>query len=173
LACRDEKTGKALQKTLSTPSLRLYRTTDVTGAELGGALKNVIAIAAGLAIGAGLGESARAALLTRGFAELRRFAAHRGAQADTLAGLSGFGDLVLTCTSSKSRNFSHGIALAKGAVEPGLTVEGLATAQAVAAQAASEGHEMPVTPLVNAVAQGRMTIEQALSALMARPLKEE
>ncbi|MEY5038794.1 MAG: glycerol-3-phosphate dehydrogenase, partial [Pseudomonadota bacterium] len=105
---------EALQTRLSTPTLRLYRSADVVGAELGGALKNVIAIAAGVVMGAGLGDSARAALMTRGFAEMQRFALAKGARAETLAGLSGFGDLVLTCTSSQSRNFRLGQALGQG-----------------------------------------------------------
>jgi glycerol-3-phosphate dehydrogenase (NAD(P)+) len=114
LACADAREGARLQALLATHALRLYRTTDVTGAELGGALKNVIAIAAGIVIGAGLGDSARAALMTRGYAEMLRLALALGARAETLAGLSGFGDLVLTCTSDKSRNFGFGRALAAG-----------------------------------------------------------
>jgi len=174
LACADADAGRALQMILSTPTLRLYRSSDVTGAELGGALKNVVAIAAGLAIGAGLGESARSALMTRGFAEMRRFATARGARAETMAGLSGFGDLVLTCTSEKSRNFSHGVALGRGETpDPTRTVEGLATAQAIATIAARDGIDMPITALVTAVASGKLTVADALKALMARPLKEE
>jgi len=174
LACDDVEAGRALQSSLSTPTLRLYRSADVIGAELGGALKNVIAISAGLAVGAGLGESARAALMTRGFAETRRFAIARGAQPETLAGLSGFGDLVLTCTSEKSRNFSHGLALGRGETpDPTHTVEGLATARAITALAAKDGIEMPITALVTAVASGKLTVAEALHSLMARPLKEE
>ena len=124
--------GAGLQELLSTPTLRLYRTDDVIGAELGGALKNVVAIAAGTVIGAGLGDSARAALMTRGYAEMVRLAAALGARAETLAGLSGFGDLVLTCTSAQSRNFRYGLALGKGeSFDPRVTVEGVATARAV------------------------------------------
>ena len=124
--------AEALQHLLSTPALRLYRTDDVIGAELGGALKNVIAIAAGVVIGAGLGSSARAALMTRGYAEMLRLALSLGARAETLAGLSGLGDLVLTCTSTQSRNFRFGIALGAGTeFDPALTVEGVATARAV------------------------------------------
>jgi glycerol-3-phosphate dehydrogenase (NAD(P)+) len=112
--------------------LRIYRTDDVVGAELGGALKNVIAIAAGTVIGAGLGDSARAALMTRGYAEMVRLAEALGARAETLAGLSGLGDLVLTCTSTQSRNFRFGEALGKGEpFDPRVTVEGVATARAV------------------------------------------
>lgn len=168
--------GAALQRALSTDTLRLYRSTDVTGVELGGALKNVIAIAAGLTIGAGLGESARAALITRGFAEMNRYAIARGAAPETLAGLSGLGDLVLTATSAKSRNTAFGLALGRGgaaAPPPGTTVEGLATARAVGASARHAGIEMPVTDMVVAVLDGTMTINQARDALLARPLKQE
>jgi glycerol-3-phosphate dehydrogenase (NAD(P)+) len=173
LACDDAKAGETLQKALSTPALRLYRTTDVTGAELGGALKNVIAIACGVAIGAGLGESARAALMARGFAEMQRLALARGALAETLMGLSGFGDLVLTCTSAQSRNFRHGLALGKGEVPPSATVEGVATAQAVARLAGQLGLDLPVTAQVAGLVSGRQTIEKALETLLNRPLKEE
>lgn len=174
LACADHAIGRALQQQLSTPALRLYRTTDTTGAELGGALKNVIAIAAGFVIGAGLGDSARAALMTRGYAEIKRFAVHRGARAETLSGLSGFGDLVLTCTSDGSRNFRHGRALGAGAApDPGATVEGVATARAVAAIARREGIDMPITTMVAAVLNEKLTLSEAIDALMTRPLKEE
>lgn len=173
LACADEVTGAALQHQLSTPALRLYRTHDVTGAELGGALKNVIAIAAGAAIGAGLGESARAAILTRGFAEMNRFAIARGARAETLAGLSGLGDLVLTATSDLSRNYRFGHALGTGAgFDPTVTVEGVATARAVAAIARTEGQEMPISATVAALAGG-LGVGDAIRALLSRPLKEE
>lgn len=176
LACPDEALGRILQQALSTPSLRLYRTTDVTGAELGGALKNVIAIAAGIVIGAGLGDSARAALMTRGFAELRRFATGQGARPETLMGLSGFGDLVLTCTSAQSRNFRHGLSLGSGKnPDPAQTVEGVATAQAVMKQADLRGFaaEMPITEAVAKVTAGKMTVAEAVQTLMSRPLKEE
>lgn len=172
LACANEAAGKALQAELSTPVLRLYRTSDVAGAELGGALKNVIAIGAGIVIGAGLGDSARAALMTRGYAEMARFAARRGARAETLAGLSGFGDLVLTCTSAQSRNFRHGMALGKGETpDPNATVEGLATARAIMAQESAA--DMPVTAMVAAVTTGQISIAEAAQSLMTRPLKEE
>ena len=174
LACADEAAGEALQAALSAPALRLYRTADVAGAELGGALKNVIAIAAGVCIGAGLGDSARAAIMTRGYAEMLRFAAARGARAETLAGLSGFGDLVLTCTSEKSRNYRFGLSLGEGAeFDAGTTVEGVATARALARSAAEEGVDMPVTTMIAAVIDGRLTIDQAREALLSRPLKEE
>lgn len=166
--------GKTLQEALSTRNLRLYRSGDIKGVELGGALKNVIAIAAGLAIGGGLGDSARAALMARGFAEMTRFAVASGAQPETLAGLSGLGDLVLTCTSEKSRNFSHGLALGRGETPPqGVTVEGMATARAVSALARTQGIDMPVANMVVAVLNGKMNIDQAREMLLARPLKEE
>ncbi len=166
---------EALQHLLSTPTLRLYRTSDVTGAELGGALKNVIAIAAGIVIGAGLGESARAALMTRGYAEMVRFGLRLGAREQTLAGLSGLGDLVLTCTSAQSRNFAHGLALGRGVAPAAATVEGVATAQAVVQQAIRFGMvtSMPVAGMVAAVTTGKISVEQAVQTLMSRPLKEE
>ncbi|HMS93795.1 MAG TPA: NAD(P)H-dependent glycerol-3-phosphate dehydrogenase [Tabrizicola sp.] len=166
--------GAGLQELLSTPTLRLYRTDDVKGAELGGALKNVIAIGAGTVIGAGLGDSARAALMTRGYAEMVRLAMVLGARAETLAGLSGFGDLVLTCTSAQSRNFRYGLALGKGEVfDPAVTVEGVATARAVVALAGKLGIEMPVTAMVDALAQGQTHVKDAIGLLMTRPLKQE
>ncbi|TCP40321.1 NAD(P)H-dependent glycerol-3-phosphate dehydrogenase [Rhodovulum marinum] len=174
LACADAETGARLQERLSTPALRLYRSLDVIGAELGGALKNVMAIASGIVIGSGLGESARAALITRGFAEMQRFARAYGAEPETLAGLSGFGDLVLTCTSAQSRNFRYGAALGEGAYfDPQITVEGAATARAVAAIAKARGIDMPVTQSVAHVIDGRRSIQEAVKILLSRPLKEE
>lgn len=166
--------GAALQELLSTPTLRLYRTDDVIGAELGGALKNVIAIAAGTVIGSGLGDSARAALMTRGYAEMVRLAEALGARTETLAGLSGFGDLVLTCTSAQSRNFRFGFALGQGETfDPKVTVEGVATARAVVKLAAGMNIDMPVTAMVNALALGRIALNDAIGLLMNRPLKQE
>lgn len=144
------------------------------GAELGGALKNVVAIAAGATIGAGLGDSARAALMTRGYAEMVRLALDLGARAETLAGLSGLGDLVLTCTSEQSRNFRYGLALGRGGrFGEDVTVEGAATSRAVARLAARRGIEMPITATVAALAEGAITPQDAVRALMTRPLKEE
>jgi glycerol-3-phosphate dehydrogenase (NAD(P)+) len=172
LATRGER--EALQELLSTPTLRVYRTDDVIGAELGGALKNVVAIAAGTVIGAGLGDSARAALMTRGYAEMVRLALALGARAETLAGLSGFGDLVLTCTSAQSRNFRYGTALGSGEpFDPKLTVEGVATACAVVKLAATLDIDMPITAMVNALALGRIALNDAIGQLMSRPLKQE
>ena len=165
---------EALQARLSTPSLRLYRSADVVGAELGGALKNVMAIAAGVVMGAGLGDSARAALMTRGFAEMQRFALAKGARAETLAGLSGLGDLILTCTSAQSRNFRFGQAMGQeAAFDPTITVEGAATAVAVAKIAQRDGIEMPITQMIAALMAQEITLRQAIQALMSRPLKEE
>lgn len=174
LACASDAAGARLQDLLSTPTLRLYRSDDTLGAELGGALKNVIAIAAGVVIGAKLGHSARAALMTRGFAEMVRLATELGARPETLMGLSGFGDLVLTCTSDQSRNFRYGQALGSGTPwDAGITVEGAATAQAVARLAAMRGIDMPVCTMVAALIDRRIAVEDAVSALMARPLKKE
>ncbi len=164
--------AEVLQSQLSRPSLRVYLSDDPIGAQLGGALKNVIAIAAGIAIGAGLGESARAALMTRGFAEMVRFAAHKGARAETLFGLSGFGDLVLTCTSPQSRNLRHGLALGAGApVDPSVTVEGVMTAYAVAEAAGDQ--DLPVTQMVAAFLKGECSLQEAIEALLSRPLRRE
>lgn len=174
LAARNDDSARRLQEQLNTPALRLYRTTDTIGAELGGALKNVVAIACGAAIGAGLGESARAALMTRGFAEMQRMAAHRGADPETLSGLSGFGDLALTCTSEGSRNYRLGLSLGAGdTFDPDTTVEGAATARAMAGVAAKEGIDMPITNAVAAVLDNRLDVPSAMQSLLARPLKEE
>ena len=174
LATRDPARGIALQQALSTPNLRLYRTEDVTGAEVGGAMKNVIAIACGAAIGAGLGESARAALMTRGYAEMQRLALDRGAEPDTLAGLSGFGDLTLTCTSEQSRNYAYGLSIGRGSgFDAGVTVEGAATARAVAETARARGLDMPITGVVVGLIDGQIDVGRALDLLLSRPLKEE
>ncbi len=174
LACDDPDLGRRLQADLSTPTLRLYRNPDVLGAELGGALKNVIAIAAGIVIGAGLGESARAALIARGYAEMQRLSLTLGARAETLAGLSGLGDLVLTCGSPKSRNFRYGMALGAGTdFDASVTVEGAATARAVARLAKAKGIDMPLTAMVAALSEGAITLERARAALLARPLTDE
>ena len=141
---------------------------------MGGALKNVMAIACGVAMGAGLGESARAALMTRGFAEMSRMATTLGAQGDTLAGLSGFGDLTLTCTSEQSRNYRFGLSLGQNdSFDAAITVEGAATAQAVHARATTHGIEMPITAAVVALINGDLHVAQAMDMLLSRPLKEE
>lgn len=174
IACADDQQGEILQTALSTASLRLYRTTDVIGAELGGALKNVLAIASGVAMGARLGESARAALITRGFPEMQRLALALGAQPETLSGLSGFGDLVLTCTSDQSRNYRYGFALGRGdAFDANTTVEGAATACAVQQLAAKLKIDMPICTVVADLTTGKTDVASALNALLSRPLKEE
>ena len=174
LASKDETLARHLQSELATPSLRLYRSTDPTGAELGGGLKNVVAIAAGMAYGSGFGESARAAVITRGFAEVQRLALKLGARPETFSGLSGFGDLVLTATSVKSRNFRFGMALGSGEeFDPSITVEGAATARAVLPLAKSHGVEMPLTGSIVDVLDGRKSPTDAAQSLLSRPLKPE
>lgn len=172
LACADAPVAAALQKRLSTPTLRLYRSTDVIGVELGGALKNVIAIACGAVMGAGLGVSARAALMTRGFAEMQRLAASLGAQPETLQGLSGFGDLALTCTSDQSRNYRYGFAMGAGQTfDTTITVEGRATAEALLRH--HDPDELPICAAVAKLCAGRMAMQDVIADLMQRPLKEE
>lgn len=174
LACPDLELCKSLQGMLSTENLRLYRTTDTRGAELGGALKNVVAIGCGAVIGAGLGDSARAALMTRGYAEMVRYASRQGAAQDTLAGLSGFGDLTLTCTSELSRNFRLGLAIGRGErFDPDITVEGAATARAVSQQAKMLEIEMPISDAVVQLLDQTWTVTEATKMLLARSLKEE
>ena len=156
--------AQALQNSLSTRNLRLYLSDDPLCAQ--------VAIAAGSTMGAGLGESARAALMTRGFAEIARFAESRKAQAATLWGLSGFGDLVLTCTSEKSRNFRHGLAVGAGqAPDTSQTVEGVMTAHAMAAGADQDA--LPVTCMVSALLNGQVALPDAIDLLLTRPLKRE
>ena len=174
LACANDRAGEALQHLISTLTLRIYRTTDVIGAEFGGAMKNVIAIAAGVVVGAGLGDSARAALMTRGYSEMVRAAQAMGARAETLAGLSGLGDLVLTCTSDQSRNFRYGHALASGrAIDMAVTVEGVSTAQAMAKLGLAHGLDLPITAMVAALTTGKVTLNEAIQSLLSRPLKQE
>ena len=174
IATAEEAEAIRLQERLTTGTFRLYRTTDVTGAELGGALKNVIAIACGAVIGAGYGVSARATILTRGFGEMRTLAEHLGARPATLLGLSGLGDLTLTCTSDLSRNYRHGRALGSGApVDQSATVEGVKTARAAATLAAKAGLDLPILRMTADFAEGRIGPEDALQSLLARDLKAE
>ena len=174
LAAHDDTVATELQTHLSRPALRIYRTTDVIGAELGGALKNVIALAAGMAIGAGFGDSARAAVIARGFAEMTRYAMAKGARNETLQGLSGLGDLILTCTSEKSRNFAAGLALGRGQ-EPdeNTTIEGIATAEALAHEAEESDLDLPLTKAIHAVSTGKVGVADAVEALLSRPFKQE
>lgn len=174
VACEDAETGLRLQDELATPVLRIYVSHDPIGAELGGALKNVIALAAGITVGAGFGESARAAVITRGLSEMLHFARTTAAEPDTLLGLSGLGDLVLTATSEKSRNFQAGLALGRGERLPeGVTVEGVATAQAVRRLAAERGIPMPLATMVAAVTREEVSVKDAAAALLSRPPRHE
>lgn len=179
LACRNETVGRALAATLSSRQMRLYWSSDVLGAELGGAVKNVLAIAAGIVAGRGLGASAHAALVTRGFAELRRFGEALGARPETLLGLSGLGDLILTCGSPQSRNMSLGRALGEGRTLAEIlgaraaVTEGIYTCKALVRLAHDHGIDMPIAEAVNDIIEGRLMVDEAITALMQRPLKAE
>jgi glycerol-3-phosphate dehydrogenase (NAD(P)+) len=175
LAARDETIAAALAHALGSAVLRPYHSSDVRGVEIGGAAKNVLAIAAGIVAGRGLGASAAAALVTRGFAELFRFGRAFGARPETLTGLSGLGDLILTCSSAQSRNYSLGIALGKGdpARAGGKLAEGVFTAPVLLEMANEKGIEMPVAAAVVAILAGRASVDEATEALMTRPFRAE
>jgi len=179
IACRNESLGRLLAETLGDRQLRLYWSDDVVGVELGGALKNVLAIAAGIVDGKGLGASAHAAIVTRGFAEMRRLGLALGARPETMMGLSGLGDLVLTCGSPQSRNMSLGRALGQGeslAAVLGARVavtEGVYTAAAAARLAEEKRVDMPITKAVHGVLEGHLSVDDAISGLMRRPFKAE
>jgi glycerol-3-phosphate dehydrogenase (NAD(P)+) len=177
IASADEALARALCEALRGPTLRLYHSTDVRGVEIGGAAKNVLAIACGVAAGRGLGASAVAALVARGFAELRRFGEAFGARGSTLMGLSGLGDLVLTCSSEQSRNFAFGLALGRGATAAeagaGKLAEGRFTALALIEMARERGVDMPIANCVQGLIDGSLDVTAAVSALLARPPKGE
>jgi glycerol-3-phosphate dehydrogenase (NAD(P)+) len=177
LACRDADLAEDLATALSGPTLRVYHRGDVRGVEIGGAAKNVLAIACGAVAGKGLGESAKAALIARGFAELLRFARAYGGTPETLMGLSGLGDLVLTCSSAHSRNFAFGQRLGQGLsvaeAAGGKLVEGAATASALVALARAKNVDMPIAEAVEQVLSDAWTLDQAVDALMNRPIKSE
>ena len=175
LASRDPALAAALAQALSSPTFRVYHTTDMRGVEIGGAAKNVLAIAAGIVVGRKLGASAAAALTTRGFAELLRFGQSFGARSETLTGLSGLGDLILTCSTPQSRNFSFGVALgqAQPQRESATLAEGAFTASVLVEMATERGIEMPIATAVAAVISGSMTIDAAIDALLTRPLRGE
>lgn len=179
LACADAALGRALMETLSAPTFRPYLAHDLIGAEVGGAVKNVLAIACGMAEGRGLGRSAHAALITRGFAEMTRLGVALGGQAATVAGLCGLGDLVLTCSSPQSRNMSLGLALGQGqTVEQALAgkrsvAEGYESAPAVRDLAARTGVDMPISQAVAALLAGETTVPEVIDDLLSRPLKAE
>jgi len=178
LAAQDETMAQALARALSSPTFRPYHSTDVRGVEIGGAAKNVLAIAAGIVGGRKLGTSALAALTTRGFAELARFGRAFGARTETLTGLSGLGDLILTCLSPQSRNFSLGLALGQGrtveeAHRDGKLAEGMFTASVLVEMAKERGVEMPIASAVAAMLDGRMSVDAAIESLLTRPLRAE
>lgn len=179
LACRNEALGRQLAAALSSRQMRLYWSSDIIGAELGGAVKNVLAIAAGIVQGRGLGTSAHAAIVTRGFAELRRFGEAMGARPETLLGLSGLGDLILTCGSMQSRNMSLGRALGEGRSLADIlgsrsaVTEGVYTAAALVRLANAKNVEMPIAEAVHSIIEGRLGVDDAITALMQRPLKAE
>lgn len=177
LAAQDAFLAQALAQALSSPAFRIYHSGDPRGVEIGGAAKNVLAIAAGVAVGLGYGESARAALVARGFAELRRFGEVLGGQPDTLMGLSGLGDLVLTCGSAQSRNFAFGLALGEGRpvaqAAGGRLAEGAFTAGVLAETARARGIEMPIAQAVAAIIAGRSDVREAVTSLLARPIRAE
>lgn len=174
IAAEDEALATHLAILLSSPAFRCYSSTDLTGVEIGGALKNVLAIAAGAVAGAGLGASAQAALVTRGFVELRRVGAALGAEPETLMGLAGLGDLILTCSSAQSRNFAYGMALGAGENLDGRPLaEGVATSGIAARIARENGVDAPIITAVEALLSRSITITDAVTALMARPLKSE
>jgi glycerol-3-phosphate dehydrogenase (NAD(P)+) len=178
LACEDAALRTRLAERLAAPAFRIYGSSDVIGAEIGGAVKNVLAIACGVVEGAGLGHNARAALIARGFAEMTRFGMAKGARPETLAGLSGLGDLVLTCSSTNSRNFSLGVGLGQGGKARDLladrrtVAEGAFTAPVLREAAQEIGVDMPVTEAVCALLNGT-SASAVIEALLARPLKEE
>ncbi|HVJ00516.1 MAG TPA: NAD(P)H-dependent glycerol-3-phosphate dehydrogenase [Sphingomonas sp.] len=178
LACEDAALRTRLAERLASPAFRPYASSDVIGAEIGGAVKNVLAIACGVVEGAGLGQNARAALIARGFAEMTRFGQARGARAETLAGLSGLGDLVLTCSSTSSRNFSLGVGLGQGKAAAALladrktVAEGAFTAPVLCEAAAEVGVDMPVAEAVCALLDGA-GVRDVIGDLLSRPLRDE
>jgi glycerol-3-phosphate dehydrogenase (NAD(P)+) len=174
LAAKDETLANALVQALGSSTFRPYHTTDIRGVEIGGAAKNVLAIAAGIAVGKKLGASAQAALTTRGFSELVRLGRACGARSETMAGLSGLGDLILSCSSPQSRNFALGMALGRGEQPPrDKLAEGEFTAPVLIELAASQNVDMPVSTAVAAILSGATTIDAAIESLLTRPFKAE
>ena len=179
LACEDAELGGRLRERLSAPAFRIYYTDDVVGAEVGGAVKNVLAIACGIAEGRRLGQNARAALIARGFMEMTRFGLAQGARRETLAGLAGLGDLVLTCSSSSSRNFSLGKGIGEGRPVAELmadrqtVAEGAFTAPVLARLAREMGVEMPIVFAVDELISGRAGVDEVLEQLLTRPPRDE
>ena len=177
LAAADGEIAEALAQAIASASFRPYHSTDVRGVEIGGAAKNVLAIAAGIVTGRGLGASASAALTTRGFAELVRFGKAYGARLETMTGLSGLGDLILTCSSPQSRNFSFGVALGKGEKPDGAAhgklAEGAFTAPVLLEMAAEKNIEMPISAAVAALLAETLSVDEAIGSLLTRPIKSE
>ena len=179
LACEDDAVGARLCRSLARPGFRPYQSNDVIGAEIGGAVKNVLAIACGVVEGRGLGQNARAAVIARGFAEMTRFGLARGARLETLTGLSGLGDLVLTCSSTSSRNFSLGKGLGEGKSAASLladrrtVAEGAATAPVLVAAARGAGVDMPIVEAVGRLLDAQAGVDEVVEALLARPLRPE
>ena len=173
IAASDAGVAEALAHAMNAGTFRPYHSTDVRGVELGGATKNVLAIAAGIVNGRGLGASALAAMTTRGFAELVRFGRACGARTETMMGLSGLGDLILTCGTPQSRNFSCGVALRRGEAPSGKLAEGVFTAPVLLEMARDKGIDMPISAAVAAVLQGSLTVDAAIESLLTRPLKSE
>jgi len=179
LAAEDLQLAEQLRERIAQPTFRIYVSDDVAGAEIGGAVKNVLAIACGVVEGKGLGQNARAALIGRGFAEMTRFGLAFGANRDTLTGLSGLGDLVLTCSSTSSRNYSLGKGIGEGRSAAELlsdrktVAEGAFTAPVLARLACEKGIDMPIVDAVDALIAGRVDVDQALDALLSRPPRAE
>jgi glycerol-3-phosphate dehydrogenase (NAD(P)+) len=173
LAAGDEAVAAALARALGSATLRPYHSTDVRGVEIGGAAKNVLAIAAGIVAGRKLGASADAALVTRGFAELFRFGRAFGARPETLTGLSGLGDVILTCSSAQSRNFSYGMAVGRGDPAQAVLAEGIFTAPVLLEMAKEKGVDMPIASAVADVLAGRVSVDAAVEALLTRPFRSE
>jgi glycerol-3-phosphate dehydrogenase (NAD(P)+) len=179
LACADEAIGAELMQSVAAPAFRPYWSADVIGAEIGGAVKNVLAIGCGVVDGAGLGLNARASLIARGFTEMQRYGLARGAEAETLAGLSGLGDLVLTCSSENSRNFALGRGLGQGKSAAEMlsdrrtVAEGASTAPVLQQSATALGVEMPIVEAVCALLSGAANVGQVVEALLSRPLRSE
>jgi glycerol-3-phosphate dehydrogenase (NAD(P)+) len=173
LAARDEAVAAALARALGSATLRPYHSTDVRGVEIGGAAKNVLAIATGIVAGRGLGASAAAALVTRGFAELFRFGRAFCARPETLTGLSGLGDVILTCSSAQSRNYSYGMAVGRGDPAQAVLAEGIFTAPVLLEMAKEKGVAMPIASAVADILAGRASVDAAVEALLTRPFRAE
>ena len=179
LACRDNEIGKKIAETINSPEFRIYQSQDIVGAQIGGATKNIIAIASGIVFGKNLGDSARSALIARGYSEIRRLSEAMGGEERTLAGLSGMGDLILTCNSETSRNFTLGIKLGKGMDINEATnnlksvAEGMFSTKAITELAKNYGVTMPITESINKLITNETNIDSIIEELLSRPLKEE